>query len=134
MDKYYNHMNVISHEYENRGNGKRCLVVSIDENNIVEYKKINGTRYEESKFAKYIDFKRAWVNRGLHLPFIGRIYKRKENVKGGRNFPEYVFILQHVISSHEDRYVIMRNLADSNDAEWRQQSAYAFHTVYELHS
>lgn len=127
-------MGIVSHEYENRGNGKRCLVVYLDDNNVIEYRRINGTTYGKSEFALYINFKRAWVNRGLHLPFIGRIYKRKDTIKPNRNFPDYVFILKHIISSDTERYVIVRDLSTSEDGEWRQQSAYAFHNMYELHS
>lgn len=124
MTSEFSYLQVVRHEYENRGNGRRCFVTNITDDGIVEYCIISGSSYKQSKYAKYADFKRAWVNRGIHLPFVGRIYKSINSP----NF--YLFVTKIIQDSSKDFYVLAENL--SKDKQLEQLSIIAFHSRYEL--
>lgn len=114
------------HEYENRGNGSRCFVTWLDDNGIVEFKVIQGSGYGPPKYVEYGNFKRAWVNRGFHYPFVGRIYKIKEPNRAAH--PEFIFMTK---LEKEINAVYFKVLPENNEY-MHQRSVSSFHRFYEL--
>jgi len=68
---------VIGHEYINRNSGEKCLVVNVDNDSIVHYRRYSNL--DRVHTVNYKGFRCSWKNAGPHKPFIGRLYKARAN-------------------------------------------------------
>jgi len=124
---------MVGYEYENRGNKKLCVVKDVV-NNLVTFNKLpdRKTCYQ----LDYSNFKRAWVKRGVHLPNVGSIYKRRDDAPP-IHFADYVFVTS--IYETNDTYstythtVNYENMNQTKGLTATRLGPQQFYRVYEFH-
>lgn len=121
-------IDTFGYEYENRGNKKRCIIHDIDPSNVVYFRKLDN--YSVVCKLPYNDFKRAWVKREPHKPYVGKVYRLRLNNSNLNFYPKFCFVVKITEHSNGDLAVVYNGLGTDKTTF---EMCLPFNNLYELH-